>query len=197
MPVTEGPDFRGELIAAGVLVPTASDGIYGRSSVYEDIVAGIERIDGDCLSSEGAISYRFPPVMPRRVLEQSGYLSSFPDMIGTVSTFQGDNKDHKKLMDARAVRWRMDRPPPGRRRQPVSRCLPSALSDPDRARLPEGGSRYDVVGLVLPSRAESRPGPDAVVPPARLGLCGRGRPGQRSTATVGCSSAPEILTRSG
>ena len=97
--MTEGPDFRGELIAAGVLVPTASDGIYGRSSVYEAIVTGIEAIVAAVSSSEGATSYRFPPVMPRQVLEQSGYLGSFPDMIGTVSTFQGDNKDHKKLMD--------------------------------------------------------------------------------------------------
>ena len=97
--MTEGTDFRGELIAAGVLVPTASDGIYGRSSAYEAIVAGIEGIVATVSSSEGATSYRFPPVMPRRVLEQSGYLGSFPDMIGTVSTFQGDNKDHKKLMD--------------------------------------------------------------------------------------------------
>ena len=97
--MAEGPDFRSELIAAGVLVPTASDGIYGRSSVFEAIVAGIEAIVATVSSSEGATSYRFPPVMPRRVLEQSGYLGSFPDMIGTVSTFQGDNKDHKKLME--------------------------------------------------------------------------------------------------
>jgi seryl-tRNA synthetase len=99
MAVTEGPTFRDELVAAGILVPTDSDGIYGRSATYEDIVAGIESVVASTASSEGTASYRFPPVMPRRVLEETGYLSSFPDMIGTVSTFTGDNKDHKRLMD--------------------------------------------------------------------------------------------------
>ena len=97
--MTEPPTFRDELLEAGILVPTASDGIYGRSSVYEDIVAGIERLVNATAVSEGTASYRFPPVMPRRVLEQSGYLSSFPDMIGSVSTFTGDNAEHKRLME--------------------------------------------------------------------------------------------------
>ena len=94
------PTFRDELVAARVLVPTASDGIYGRSAVYEDIVAAIERVVNAVGASEGTTAYRFPPVMPRNVLEQSGYLSSFPDMIGTVSTFTGDNAAHKRLMEA-------------------------------------------------------------------------------------------------
>ena len=75
--VTDGPTFRDELVAAGVLVPTASDGIYGRSSVYEDIVAGIEGLVNATAASEGSAKYQFPPVMPHSVLEQSGYLSSF------------------------------------------------------------------------------------------------------------------------
>ena len=96
-------------------------------------------------SSEGAIGYRFPPVMPRRVLEQSGYLGSFPDMIGTVSTFQGDNKDHKKLMDlAQSGGEWTDL----LQAADVSLCpaaCSSALSDPDR-HTARGGRRYDVSG---------------------------------------------------
>jgi seryl-tRNA synthetase len=142
--VTEG-SFRDELVVAGILVPTASDGIYGRSSVYEDIVAAVERLVVAAAASEGAVSYRFPPVMPRQVLERTGYLSSFPDMIGTVSTFTGDNADHKKLMDVAqsggdwtALLQSAD----------VSLCpaVCHPLYPTLAGTLPEGGSRYDVYG---------------------------------------------------
>jgi seryl-tRNA synthetase len=99
MAAVEGRPFRDELMVAGLLVDTGTDGIYGRSSVYEDIVAAVDRLATAAEASEGAVSYRFPPVMPNHVFERTGYLSSFPDLIGSVSTFTGDNADHKKLMD--------------------------------------------------------------------------------------------------
>ena len=63
--VNDGGLFRDELMAAGLLVATGTDGIYGRSSVYEDIVAAMEGLVGGVSASEGAASFRFPPVMPR------------------------------------------------------------------------------------------------------------------------------------
>ena len=138
-------NFRDELVAAGILVPTGSDGIYGRSSVYEDIVAGIESLVVAAAASEGTTSYRFPPVMPRRVLEQTGYLSSFPDMIGSVSTFSGDNADHKRLMEvARAGGdW-------AALLEPADVSLCPAVCHPLyptlTGTLPDGGRRFDVSG---------------------------------------------------
>lgn len=137
--------FRDELVAAGVLVPTASDGIYGRSAIYEDIVAAIERVVNGVAASEGATAYRFPPVMPRSVLEQSGYLSSFPDMIGTVSTFTGDNAAHKRLKKAAQSGgdWTVML-----EAADVSLCpaVCHPLYPTLRGTLPEGGNRYDVSG---------------------------------------------------
>lgn len=143
--MTEGPTFRDELVAAGILVPTASDGIYGRSSVYEDVVAGIERLVNATAASDGTASYRFPPVMPRSVLEESGYLSSFPDMIGSVSTFSGDNADHKRLKEAAQSggEWTSFL-------QAADVSLCPAVCHPLYPTLggtmPEGGRRYDVSG---------------------------------------------------
>ena len=37
--------------------------------------------------------------MPPAILERTGYISSFPDLIGSVLTFKGNNSDHRKLMD--------------------------------------------------------------------------------------------------
>jgi seryl-tRNA synthetase len=143
--MTDGRTFRDELVAAGVLVPTTSDGIYGRSSVYEDIVAGLEGLVNATAASEGSTGYRFPPVMPRSVLEQSGYLQSFPDMIGSVSIFRGDNADHKRLIEVAQSggEWTSFL-----EAADVSLCpaVCHPLYPTLRGTLPEGGSRYDVSG---------------------------------------------------
>jgi seryl-tRNA synthetase len=141
--VTEQSSFRDELVTASILVPATSDGIYGRSALYEDIVAAIERLVAVTASSDGATSYRFPPVMPRSVLEQSGYLSSFPDMIGSV--FRGDNADHKRLIEAAQSggEWTSFL-----EAADVSLCpaVCHPLYPTLRGTLPEGGRRYDVSG---------------------------------------------------
>jgi seryl-tRNA synthetase len=141
----EAPSFRDELIDGGILIPTASDGIYGRSAVYEDIVAGLEHLVNATAASDGTASVRFPPVMPRTVLEQSGYLSSFPDMIGTVSTFTGDNAEHKRLMEAAQSggEWTSFL-----QAADVSLCpaVCHPLYPTLGGTLPQGGSRYDVSG---------------------------------------------------
>jgi seryl-tRNA synthetase len=141
---TDG-SFRDDLVAAGILVPTASDGIYGRSFLYEDVVAAVERLVVGAAASEETVSYRFPPVMPRQVLERTGYLSSFPDMIGAVSTFSGDNAAHKKLMDvARSGGdWTTML-----EAADVSLCpaVCHPLYPTLAGTLPEGGGRYDVYG---------------------------------------------------
>jgi seryl-tRNA synthetase len=137
--------FRDQLVAAGILVPTASDGVYGRSAVYEDVVAGIEGLVVAAAATEGTTSYRFPPVMPRLVLERTGYLSSFPDMIGSVSSFTGDNATHKKLMDLAQSggEWTALLEPAD-----VSLCpaVCHPLYPTLAGAMPEGGSRYDVSG---------------------------------------------------
>jgi seryl-tRNA synthetase len=137
--------FRDELLAAGILVPTGTDGLYGRSAVYEAIVAGMDAMADRVSASEGTLSYRFPPVMPRPVLERTGYLSSFPDLIGSVSTFTGDNEDHRKLMDVAESggEWTALLQEAGVSLCPAA-CHPlyPMLKGPQ----PEGGTRYDVAG---------------------------------------------------
>jgi seryl-tRNA synthetase len=138
-------EFRDELVAAGLLVLTGTDGIYGHSGVYEGIVAGVDGLAVQAATEEDATIYRFPPVMPRQVLERTGYLTSFPDMIGSVSTFAGDNQDHIKLMDIAESggEWTTMLTPAGVTLCPaVCHPLYPTLS----GRLPEGGRCFDVSG---------------------------------------------------
>ncbi len=143
--MTDGGLFRDELMTAGLLVPTGTDGIYGRSSVYEDIVAAVDSRAVAAAASEGAVSYRFPPVMPRDVFERTGYLSSFPDLLGSVSTFTGNNAEHRKLMDVAQSGgdWTALLEAAGVNLCPAA-CHP--LYPTLAGTLPEGGSRYDVAG---------------------------------------------------
>ena len=192
--VARGGSFRDELVGAGILIPTASDGIYGRSFLYEDIVAAVERLVVGVAATEGAVSYRFPPVMPREVLERTGYLSSFPDMIGAVSSFTGGNADHKKLMelaqsggDWTALLESAD----------VSLCpaVCHPLYPTLAGTLPEGGGRYDVYGWCF--RHEPSPDPARCRRFASTISSMSAMPSRRvSTGTAGCNSAPRSSARS-
>jgi len=137
--------FRDDLVAAGLLVLTGTDGLYGRSSVYEEIVNAVDDLAYRAAAAEGAIGYKFPPVMAREIFEQTGYLSSFPDMIGSVSTFMGDNKEHMKLlaMAESGGEWTTMLVPAGVTLCPAV-CHP--LYPTLRGTMPEGGGHYNVSG---------------------------------------------------
>lgn len=75
-------------ISAALFRPMGVDGVYARSAIYERVIAAL----GHLISSERdprAEIFSFPPVMSRRQLEKSGYLSSFPNLLGCVCCLQG------------------------------------------------------------------------------------------------------------
>jgi seryl-tRNA synthetase len=90
--------WRERLIAAGILVPLGADGLYARSGGFERIADGIEHAVIAAGADEGATRLRFPPVIPRSVFERTGYLRSFPDLLGSVHGFAGDDRDHAELL---------------------------------------------------------------------------------------------------
>ncbi len=95
--------FLDRLIERGLLIETGVDGLYGRSGVFEDVIArfdtAITRIGG----GDGAEVIRFPPGMNRALFEKSGYLKSFPNLAGTVHAFGGDDVDHATLLERLAA----------------------------------------------------------------------------------------------
>ncbi|MGH9103870.1 MAG: amino acid--[acyl-carrier-protein] ligase [Acidimicrobiales bacterium] len=98
--------FRAELLSAGLLVGTGVDGLYGRSEELESIVGGIDalvtRLGDDLASASGGggphESLRFPPVLARWVFDRTDYMRSFPDLMGSVHTFRGSDRDHARLL---------------------------------------------------------------------------------------------------
>jgi seryl-tRNA synthetase len=90
--------FRADLLEAGVLVATGVDGLYGRSERYESVADGMDRLVLRVGADQDASSVRFPPVMPWATFERNGYLESFPDQMGSVHTFRGDERQHAELV---------------------------------------------------------------------------------------------------
>jgi seryl-tRNA synthetase len=85
---TVAPDDPLAPIAAALFRPLGADGVYARTALYEGV---IERLGAYVTRARDARAevLRFPPVMSRRQLEKSGYLKSFPNLLGCVCALHG------------------------------------------------------------------------------------------------------------
>lgn len=139
---------RDRLIESGLLLPGGSDGLYGRSGIFERIVAGLETLIVKTGADQDATVVRFPPAIAREVFVRTDYLRSFPTMTGSISTFEGDDRDHKELLrlvDAGGD-WTEALVPADTVLCPAA-CHP--LYPTIFGPLPTGGRRYDVYGWVF------------------------------------------------
>jgi seryl-tRNA synthetase len=82
--------FRDELARAGLLIESGVPGVYGRGEVFEDIRTRVDGLVTLAGAGDAAERLRFPPVIPRKQLEEIGYLKSFPHLAGTIFSFDGD-----------------------------------------------------------------------------------------------------------
>ena len=80
-----------EEMLARLFTPMGLDGVYGRTGSYEDVVEGLQRYVST-LRPRGAEVFRFPPVVSRTLIEKSGYLKSFPHLLGCVCALGTDVK---------------------------------------------------------------------------------------------------------
>jgi seryl-tRNA synthetase len=69
-----------------------SPGVYGRTAVYEDVVERLAALISRHREPEAEV-LRFPPVMNRSHLERSGYLKSFPNLLGCVCGLHGTGRE--------------------------------------------------------------------------------------------------------
>lgn len=87
------------LLRHGHLIDTGVEGLYGRSGLFEEVVARFDALITRWGGADGAEVIRFPPAMNRAWFEKSGYLKSFPQLAGTVHSFDGNEVDHADLLD--------------------------------------------------------------------------------------------------
>ena len=87
-----------ELLANGIITATGVQGVYGKSGLFERVLAGFDRYVTESGVDQGAEVFRFPPVISRADFERSGYLKSFPHLIGIVHGFRGNERDHGDML---------------------------------------------------------------------------------------------------
>jgi seryl-tRNA synthetase len=88
-------------IANSVLQPTDANGVHARSGLFEQVIDGLSQvISARC--EVGTEMLRFPPVMSRAIVEKSGYLKSFPHLLGCISCLHGGEAAIRNLLEAQA-----------------------------------------------------------------------------------------------
>ncbi len=136
-----------ETILESLFRPTGVDGVHLRTGAYEDVVDALGRYI-NTLRPAGAEVYRFPPVVSRRLIEKSGYLQSFPNLIGCVCALSGDEARIEGAVDrflAGGASWTADAEATDLLLAPAA-CYPIYEIAARRGTPPAEGFLYDVAG---------------------------------------------------
>jgi seryl-tRNA synthetase len=137
-------DFRGELLASGLLYESGIPGVYHRSFAFEEVARAVGSYLSSAGRGEAARQLHLGPVVARTAVEKTGYVTSFPKLVGVVSSFQGSDPDVGTFLEevARGGDWTA-------RLAPTDVALCPAGCHPvyplvARSTLPSGGERYEV-----------------------------------------------------
>lgn len=90
--------FRNELLETGILKATSVDGLYQRSAPFEHVVWGVAAMASKAGGGRYEPLLYLAPLMPRDTFLKTDYLRSFPDLIGSVDTFAGGDREHARLL---------------------------------------------------------------------------------------------------
>jgi seryl-tRNA synthetase len=90
---------RDRLVAAGVLISMEIDGLYGFSGAFEDVIERFERYVTKRAARLQAEVMRFPAIMNRKHYLRMTHIDNFPDLLGSVHSFIGDERAHARMLD--------------------------------------------------------------------------------------------------
>jgi seryl-tRNA synthetase len=139
--------FLADLIGHGLLLDCGVPGVYGHGAKFEEVRGLLDARLSSEARARGAEPLRFPPLLPRRQLESSGYLASFPHLAGSVYSFDGDERQ-AALQGERAGRhedWGEFQQMTELTLMPAA-CYPVYPAIAARGRLPQGGAFVDAGG---------------------------------------------------
>lgn len=88
IPLTDPLDHLADIL----FYEMGSPGVYGRTALYEDVVERLGALITQHREPDTEVM-RFPPVMNRAQLERSGYLNSFPNLLGCVCGLHGTENE--------------------------------------------------------------------------------------------------------
>lgn len=138
------PEDRTEGLAATLFRPSGVDGLHARTGLYEQVVDGLQALVTRHREA-GTEVLRFPPVMSRRNLEKSGYLHSFPHLLGAVCCLHGGEAEIRAAVErpAKDGGWTASLAPTDLVLSPAA-CYPIYPLAAERGTVPANGLIFDV-----------------------------------------------------
>ena len=88
-----------ESIAHALFRPMGVGGVYARTGLFELVIDGLTALISRYRPPDADI-FKFPPVMSRGQVEKSGYLKSFPHLLGCVNCLHGTELEIRALVDS-------------------------------------------------------------------------------------------------
>jgi seryl-tRNA synthetase len=146
-------------IAEGLFRSMGVDGVYARTALYAQVVERLETYITRQRDPQAEIM-RFPPVMSRKQLEKSGYLKSFPNLLGCVCALHGSEASIRSAVDRydNGGDWTTSVTSSDLVLSPAA-CYPVYPIVAARGQLPAGGLQFDIEADVFrhePSRSLDR-----------------------------------------
>jgi seryl-tRNA synthetase len=134
-----------QVVAAGLLIPSGVDGVLARSARFDSVVDGLDALVGRTGAVDLPEVLRFPPAMVRSDLVRSGYLKSFPQLLGTIHCFCGSDAQHRAMLRCvdEGKEWAVQQEATDLLMTPAA-CYPLYPIVAARGALPPEGGIYDM-----------------------------------------------------
>ncbi len=140
--------YQGELVDAGLLIPLGVRGVYGRGGTFERVITQFDSLVARSGAPLNPEVMRFPPIFSRANYEKIDHIHNFPDLMGSVHTFTGKEREHRDMLGRfeRKEDWSRDLAASQVMMTPAI-CYP--LYPTATGTLPPGGRRVDLQGFAF------------------------------------------------
>lgn len=141
-------EYRDALLGAGLLVDMGVPGLYGRGGGFERVVDAFDALATRAAAPLACEVLRFPPVFARSHYEKIDHIKNFPDLMGSVHTFTGGDREHVAMLErfASGADWSRSLAASEVMLTPAI-CYP--LYPTAAGTLPAGGRRVDLLGYAF------------------------------------------------
>ena len=135
---------RLEALVAALFHPMNANGVYARTALFEQVIDGFSDLISREREPETEV-LRFPPVISWTQIEKSGYLHSFPHLLGAVSCLHGSEAEIRGTVDRSKSPggWSAALAPTGLVLTPAA-CYPLYPLVSVRGPVPKNGLLFDV-----------------------------------------------------
>jgi seryl-tRNA synthetase len=133
-----------QLTSDALLQSTGVDGVFARTGIFERVVDGLNALISRHRDADAEI-LRFPPVTSRAHIQKSGYLGSFPNLLGAVCCLGGAEGEIRAAVDGDKAKgaWVESLQATELVLTPAA-CYPLYPLVVGRGRVPAGGLVFDV-----------------------------------------------------